>query len=143
MIAAAAHLPVASLRKIYLGDSYGGVITDRVLLAVACCAENLCGIVLSCLSEITDTGIFELASNCPELESIICEGMEVTDAALHTLVRFCGNLKGARFSSCGMSSAGIKALIKGCPRLTHLTVDCDDVGKVAMRKVAKFLPFED
>jgi hypothetical protein len=142
LVEAVAQLP--PLHTLYLGHSAGGIITDLVLNTLARRGAELRKITLHCLSDVTDNGVGALTRGSPRLESIDLDGMEITDACLHALTWFCDNLLCANFANCYISSAAVNAFIEGCPRLTHLTVEeCGRVSKVALRNVAKFLPFKE
>jgi F-box and leucine-rich repeat protein GRR1 len=142
LVEAVAQLP--PLRLLFLGHSAGGVITDLVLRSIARRGRELRTLTLHCLSDVTDNGFAALVHSSPLLESIDLEGMENSDASLRALTWFGASLRRARFSNCRIGNAGINALVEGCPHLTQLTVhECDRVGKVAMRKVAKFLPYQE
>jgi hypothetical protein len=76
------------------------------------------------------------------LESIELEAVDATDAFLSSLATHCGNLQRARISNClGIRNAVVNALIQGCPRLTHITIeDCDRVDGATLRLIAAAFP---
>jgi hypothetical protein len=145
LISLVMQLPL--LHALSLGHSEGGIITDLVLGSIARRGAEIRKVSLHCLSDVTDDGLYALARSCPLLQDFDIEGMETTDVFLLVLTwccgSLCGNLLRARFSKCSISSAGVKALMFGCPRLTHLSVlECDRVDKAVMGEVAaKYLPY--
>ena len=114
--------PLRSLRYITLSNLDG--VTDRGIATLAQNCPKLRGIDFD-LRGITDASIIPLSLKCPDLQKVRL--WRFSDACILPLSK-CRQLKSIQLSSTRVTPAGLKILLKNCPRLDSLKAQGNDIG---------------
>ena len=96
-------------------------ISDRGLIAVACCCPALESIIISHFPNITDAGVIVLAQKCFQLKSISLAMSKITDASLIAFATNSRKLQSVSFSLCdSITSSGLSILAAECAQMQEI-----------------------
>jgi hypothetical protein len=123
LVAAAARCPL--VRSLVFSTETSSV-TDAVLRSVADNFSHLRSFAAGGCNDATEAGLCAVIKSHPQLEKLdVSFNFNVSDVLLGDLVDHCHNLRTVDLSGCGITDAGVIALLQGCPHLTRVNIsDC-------------------
>ena len=123
--------------------SFCKMVTDTGIIQVAKNCPNLQSLNISLCSNITDEGIIMVAKNCLNLQSLdISSCSKVTDTGIKEVAKNCHNLQSLNISSCkDITDEGIKEVAKYCHNLQSLYASyCSNITDTGINEITSHCP---